>query len=80
MVVRLAWVFPAPICRRSCAGGSGDQARPAVAKRRCGRLVRDARDRLARAALALPLTLTDGSPFPGARSLVFLAFVVIFVR
>jgi monovalent cation/hydrogen antiporter len=31
------------------------------------------------AALALPLTLTDGTPFPGRDLLVFLAFVVIFV-
>ena len=31
------------------------------------------------AALALPLALSDGSPFPGRDLLVFLAFVVIFV-
>ena len=31
------------------------------------------------AALALPLALADGTPFPGRDLLVFLAFVVIFV-
>jgi len=31
------------------------------------------------AALALPLALSDGTPFPGRDLLVFLAFVVIFV-
>jgi CPA1 family monovalent cation:H+ antiporter len=31
------------------------------------------------AALALPLLLEDGTPFPKRHSIIFLAFVVIFV-
>ncbi len=80
MVVRLAWVFPGAYLPRLVRGWFG-RAEPIPPWRNvavvgwCGMrgIVSLA------AALALPLALTDGSPFPGRNLLVFLAFVVIFV-
>jgi CPA1 family monovalent cation:H+ antiporter len=80
MVVRLAWVFPGAYLPRLVRGRF--RRRESVPPWQnvavvgwCGMrgIVSLA------AALALPLTLTDGSPFPGRDLLVFLAFVVIFV-
>jgi CPA1 family monovalent cation:H+ antiporter len=81
MVVRLAWVFPGAYLPRLVRGLLGRRPGPIPPWRNvavvgwCGMrgIVSLA------AALALPLTLTDGSPFPGRDLLVFLAFVVIFV-
>ncbi len=81
MVVRLAWVFPGAYLPRLVRGRLGRRREPVPPWRNvavvgwCGMrgIVSLA------AALALPLALTDGSPFPGRDLLVFLAFVVIFV-
>jgi CPA1 family monovalent cation:H+ antiporter len=81
MVVRLAWVFPGAYLPRLVRGWLGRRPEPVPPWRNvavvgwCGMrgIVSLA------AALALPLALTDGSPFPGRDLLVFLAFVVIFV-
>ena len=81
MVVRLAWVFPGAYLPRLVRGLLRRRPGPIPPWRNvaivgwCGMrgIVSLA------AALALPLTLTDGSPFPGRDLLVFLAFVVIFV-
>ena len=80
IVVRIAWVFPGAYLPRLVRARSG---RPEPMPRWehvavvawCGMrgIVSLA------AALALPLTLADGTPFPGRDLLVFLAFVVIFV-
>jgi Na+/H+ antiporter len=80
MAVRLAWVGPAGYLTRLVLAKLG-RPEPVPPWRNvavvgwCGMrgIVSLA------AALALPLTLTDGSPFPGRDLLVFLAFVVIFV-
>ena len=80
IVVRLAWVFPGAYLPQFVRGrlgrpGSTPPWRNVAVVGWCGMrgIVSLA------AALALPLTLTDGSPFPGRDLLVFLAFVVIFV-
>lgn len=80
MVVRLAWVFPGAYLPRLVRGRFGRREpvppwQNVAVVGWCGMrgIVSLA------AALALPLTLTDGSPFPGRDLLVFLAFVVIFV-
>jgi CPA1 family monovalent cation:H+ antiporter len=80
MVVRLAWVFPGAYLPRLVRGrfGRRESVPPWQNVAVVGRCGMRGIVSLA-AALALPLTLTDGSPFPGRDLLVFLAFVVIFV-
>jgi CPA1 family monovalent cation:H+ antiporter len=78
IVVRILWVFPGTyIPRRLSAGIRGREARPSE---RSVFLVSWAGMRgvvsLA-AALALPRTLRDGSPFPERDLLIFLTFAVI---
>ncbi|MET0681027.1 MAG: Na+/H+ antiporter [Burkholderiales bacterium] len=80
IVVRLAWVFPGaylpPLVRaRLGAPEPMPPWRHVAVVGWCGMrgIVSLA------AALALPLALPDGTPFPGRDLLVFLAFVVIFV-
>ena len=80
MVVRLAWVFPGAYLPRLVHGrlGRPEPVPPWQNVAVVGWCGMRGIVSLA-AALALPLTLTDGSPFPGRDLLVFLAFVVIFV-
>jgi CPA1 family monovalent cation:H+ antiporter len=80
MVVRLAWVFPGAYLPRLVRGrfGRRESVPPWQNVAVVGWCGMRGIVSLA-AALALPLTLTDGSPFPGRDLLVFLAFVVIFV-
>ncbi len=80
ILVRLAWVFPGGYLARLVLAWLG-RPEPMPPWRHvavvgwCGMrgIVSLA------AALALPLALPDGTPFPGRDLLVFLAFVVIFV-
>jgi len=80
IVVRLAWVFigahvTPPMLTKLGRPGARPPWRNVLVVGWCGMrgIVSLA------AALALPLALGDGSPFPGRSLLVFLAFVVIFV-
>ncbi|WP_374668175.1 Na+/H+ antiporter [Ramlibacter sp.] len=77
--VRFAWVYPAAWLPRVVSGSLRDEAQPGSRKGElaiiswCGMrgIVSLA------AALALPLTLADGTPFPHRDLIIFLTFVVI---
>ncbi|MES3004258.1 MAG: Na+/H+ antiporter [Pseudomonadota bacterium] len=90
VAVRFAWVYPVAYLPRSFAGGLRDDAKPGLAGRLQGGKAGPNRNELfiiswcgmrgivsLAAALALPLTMADGSPFPYRDLIIFVTFVVI---
>jgi Na+/H+ antiporter len=80
ILVRIAWVIPATYLPRVPGFASAGRARDPIPRRQQAAIVAWSGMRgvvsLA-AAFALPLTLSDGNPFPGRNYILFLTFSVI---
>jgi CPA1 family monovalent cation:H+ antiporter len=80
VLVRIIWVIPATYLPRMLGLANGGRARDSIPRRQQAAIVAWSGMRgvvsLA-AAFALPLTLSDGKPFPGRNYILFLTFSVI---
>jgi Na+/H+ antiporter len=80
VLVRIIWVIPATYLPRMLGRANGGSGRDSISRRQQAAIVAWSGMRgvvsLA-AAFALPLTLGDGSPFPGRNYILFLTFSVI---
>jgi Na+/H+ antiporter len=80
VLVRIIWVIPATYLPRMLGFGNTGGARTPISRRQQAAIVAWSGMRgvvsLA-AAFALPLTLSDGNPFPGRNYILFLTFSVI---
>jgi monovalent cation/hydrogen antiporter len=80
VLIRIAWVIPATYLPRLLGFANAGRARDPIPRRQQAAIVAWSGMRgvvsLA-AAFALPLTLSDGNPFPGRNYILFLTFSVI---
>ena len=77
--VRLVWFFTVPYLIRALDRREGQRERRASARQRLVLGWSGMRGAVSlAAALALPLTVTGGAPFPGRELILFLTFAVIF--